>query len=58
MRVGVSRRSKSGWPSSCVLAVAPATLTDVQAVTSAAELIEARAMVDATTVDEAIVNLE
>jgi MoxR-like ATPase len=35
--------------------VAPATLTDVQAVTSAAELVEARALVDATTVNEAIV---
>ena len=35
--------------------VAPATLTDVQAVTSPAELIEARAVVDATTVSDAIV---
>jgi MoxR-like ATPase len=35
--------------------VAPATLTDVQAVTSPAELIEARAMVDATTVRDEII---
>src|SRR5450432_834809 len=35
--------------------VAPATLTDVQAVTSPAELIEARTIVDATTVSDAIV---
>ncbi|MGO9875319.1 MAG: AAA family ATPase [Acidimicrobiia bacterium] len=35
--------------------VAPATLSDVQAVTTPAELIEARAMVDATTVTDAIV---
>jgi MoxR-like ATPase len=36
--------------------VAPATLEDVRAVTSPAELIEARAAVDATTVSDAIVN--
>ena len=35
--------------------VAPATLTDVQAVTSPAELIDARAVVDATTVSDAVV---
>ena len=35
--------------------VAPATLTDVQAVTSPAELIAARAVVDATTVSDAVV---
>jgi MoxR-like ATPase len=35
--------------------VAPATLTDVQPVTSPAELIEARTIVDATTVSDAIV---
>jgi len=35
--------------------VAPATLEDVHAVTSAAELIEARTLVDATTVTDAIV---
>jgi MoxR-like ATPase len=35
--------------------VAPATLNDVQAVTSAAELIDARAVVDATTVSDAVV---
>ena len=35
--------------------VAPSTLTDVQAVTSAAELIEARATVDATTVSDEVV---
>jgi len=35
--------------------VAPATLADVQAVTSPAELIETRAAVDATTVSDAIV---
>jgi MoxR-like ATPase len=35
--------------------VAPATLSDVQAVTTPAELIEARAVVDATTVSDAIV---
>ena len=37
--------------------VAPATLDDVQAVTSPAELIEARTVVDATTVSDAIVAL-
>jgi MoxR-like ATPase len=36
--------------------VAPATLDDVRAVTSPAELIEAREAVDATTVSDAIVN--
>ena len=36
--------------------VAPATLDDVRAVTSASELIEARSAVDATTVSDAIVN--
>jgi MoxR-like ATPase len=36
--------------------VAPATLADVQAVTSPAELIEARGLVDATTVNDAIVD--
>ena len=35
--------------------VAPATLNDVQAVTSPAELIDARAVVDATTVSDAVV---
>jgi MoxR-like ATPase len=35
--------------------VAPATLTDVHAVTTPAELIDARALVDATTVSDAIV---
>ena len=35
--------------------VAPATLTDVQAVTSPAELIDARAVVDATVVSDAVV---
>jgi MoxR-like ATPase len=36
--------------------VAPATLADVQAVTSPSELIEARGLVDATTVNDAIVD--